>query len=49
LWIELNSQYKDNNLQLIGTLENSSYNGIWAWILFPEITGEGTFKADYIE
>lgn len=26
---ELNPQYRDNNLQLIGTIEDNKYRGVW--------------------
>ena len=49
LWVELNPQYKDNNLQLIGTLKDGCYEGRWIWITFRGVTAEGTFKANYKE
>jgi hypothetical protein len=29
VWIELNPQFKDNNLQLTGTLQGGRYSGQW--------------------
>jgi len=47
IWIELNPHFVDNNLQLIGTLEEDNYRGKWYWISFPGITAEGDFIATY--
>jgi hypothetical protein len=45
LWVELNPQFRDNNLQLTGTLVGNRYSGEWAWISFVGITSTGTFEA----
>jgi hypothetical protein len=45
IWIELNPQFRDNNLSLIGTLQGDRYSGQWAWISFIGITNQGTFEA----
>ena len=45
LWIELNPQFRDNNLQLTGTLDGNRYSGVWAWISYVGITNTGTFEA----
>lgn len=45
LWIELNPQFRDNNLQLVGTLRDQTLSGEWFWISFPGVTGQGTFEA----
>jgi hypothetical protein len=45
LFIELNPQFRDNNLQLAGEVENGYYGGQWFWISFAGISGRGTFEA----
>jgi hypothetical protein len=45
LVIELNPQFRDNNLQLVGTLKTGGYRGEWFWISFVGISGRGTFEA----
>jgi|GEM_PF-682242 len=49
LWIELNPQYKDRNVQLIGIKEDGNYSGRWIWITFSGISAEGSFTANYKE
>jgi len=46
LVIELNPQYADNNLQLIGKYEYSYLRGRWIYISFIGITNQGTFEAE---
>lgn len=43
--VELNPQYKDNNLLLSGTIKDNNYSGVWQWISFTGITNHGTFEA----
>jgi hypothetical protein len=45
LVIELNPQFRDNNLQLVGELKNGEYRGEWFWISFIAVTNRGTFQA----
>jgi len=45
LWIELQPQYRDNNLQLTGRLEDDRYAGTWTWITFSGPAMSGTFEA----
>jgi hypothetical protein len=45
LVIELNPQFRDSNLQLVGDLQQGIYRGEWIWISFIGITGKGTFEA----
>jgi hypothetical protein len=45
LVIELNPQFRDNNLQLVGEFNNGEYKGEWFWISFIGITNRGTFRA----
>ncbi len=45
IWLELNPQFRDNNLQLDGTLENGRFAGQWTWISFIGITNQGKFEA----
>lgn len=46
VWIELNPQYRDNNLSLIGTMEGNRYSGTWQWISFVGVTNQGPFLAE---
>lgn len=45
LWIELNPQVFDDNLQLIGTFQGNRYAGTWTWSSFIGVTNHGTFEA----
>ncbi len=45
VWIELNPQIRNNNLQLNGTLAQGQFAGQWTWISYSGITNQGTFKA----
>ncbi len=45
VWVELNPQYKDNNLQLQGSITGNQYSGKWMWISFAGISNHGTFEA----
>jgi hypothetical protein len=46
LWIELQPQYRDNNLQLTGRLKGDRYTGTWMWITFAGPATQGTFEAE---
>lgn len=46
VWIELNPQYRDNNLGLIGTLQGNRFSGTWQWISFAGISNQGPFVAE---
>ncbi len=43
--IELNPRFRDNNLQLAGTLEDDRYSGEWTWISLVGISNRGNFEA----
>jgi len=45
VWVELQPQNRDNNLQLTGTIENGRYHGEWVWISFVGVTNRGPFEA----
>ena len=45
VWVELNPQFRDNNLQLTGTIDYNRYFGIWQWISFVGVSNQGTFEA----
>lgn len=45
VWIELNPQVRNNNLQLNGTLALGQFAGQWTWISYSGIANQGTFKA----
>ena len=49
LWIELNPDFRDNNLQLYGMLDDDMYAGRWMWITYAGISSAGIFTADYKE
>ena len=44
-WIELNPKFRNNNLQLNGTLAMGRLSGQWTWIRYDGIANQGTFKA----
>ena len=46
IWMELNPQFRDHNLGLIGTISDSHIDGKWYWVSFPGVTNWGTFKAE---
>jgi len=43
--MELNPQFKDNNLSLVGIINNNRIEGKWYWMSFIGVTNWGTFKA----
>lgn len=43
LSIELNPQFRDNNLSLRGAFDGQNYSGTWAAIGFPGVMNHGTF------
>ena len=45
VWIELNPQVRNNNLQLNGSLTQGQLAGQWSWISYNGIANQGTFKA----
>ncbi len=45
LWVELNPQFVDHNLQLVGTLSATAYSGTWCAIGYMGIYNHGTFQA----
>jgi hypothetical protein len=45
VWVELNPQWVDNNLQLSGTLQGDRYSGRWMWLSFVGNTNAGSFEA----
>jgi hypothetical protein len=45
VWIELNPQFRDNNLQLDGKIDGNRYSGKWVWISFVGVANQGTFEA----
>ena len=46
IWIELNPQFKDNNLQLHGKYTSAVFSGQWLWISLIGITNQGYFEAE---
>ena len=44
--LNLNPQYKDRNVYLIGIKREDVLKGVWQWITFPGLTNWGTFKAE---
>lgn len=44
-WVELNPQYRDHNLQLIGTIKGNKFSGKWMWLSLAGISNHGTFEA----
>jgi hypothetical protein len=45
LWIELNPDFRDNNVFLQGKLEKNKYNGKWFYSSFIGLTNWGRFEA----
>ena len=45
LWIELNPQVRNNNLQLNGVFSKESLTGQWTWISNEGIANQGSFRA----
>jgi len=45
LSINLNPNYADNNVLLMGRLSRTEYSGQWQWVGFPGIITSGTFRA----
>ena len=45
IWMELNPQFKDHNLGLVGTINDTHIEGKWYWASFPGVTNWGTFRA----
>jgi hypothetical protein len=45
IWMELNPQFKDNNVFLSGSFYNGKYQGEWQWITIKGPTANGTFRA----
>lgn len=45
IWIELNPQFKDNNLQLLAKYTRTVLTGKWLWITYAGITNQGYFNA----
>jgi hypothetical protein len=45
IWIELNPQFRDNNLQLRGFYGQDKISGQWQWITFAGVSNKGTFTA----
>ncbi len=46
LGINLNPRFVDNNVELMGRLNRTTYSGRWQWIGFPGILNSGTFRAE---
>lgn len=46
IWINLNPNYMDNNVQLNGILQNGGFNGEWISIGYPGILNKGSFTAE---
>ena len=45
MYMELDPQYIDNNLELSGTIQGNRYSGRWTWISFVGVTNHGNFEA----
>lgn len=45
MWFDLQPQFRDNNIDIIGTIDGSEFRGRWHWITFSGITNSGTFVA----
>ncbi len=45
IWVELNPQYRDHNLQLQGSITGNKFSGEWMWLSLAGISNHGTFVA----
>ncbi len=45
IWIELNPDVRNNNLQLNGTLVSEKLSGQWTWISYDGMANQGAFDA----
>lgn len=45
IWIQLNPQFRDHNIGLIGIISNNRIKGKWFWASLPGVTNWGTFTA----
>lgn len=45
VWVGLNPQVVDNNIQLSGTLQGERYSGRWIWFSYAGSTNAGSFEA----
>ena len=45
VWIELNHEVRNNNLQLNGNIEQGHMDGQWTWISYDGIANQGMFHA----
>ena len=45
MYMELNPQEIDNNLELLGMIQGSRYSGRWTWISEEGVTNWGNFEA----
>jgi len=43
--INLNPEFIDNNVCLVGSVEGKSFIGLWQWISYSGVTNEGAFTA----
>ena len=46
IWVELYPDFVDNNLHLLGRLNNNNFSGNWARITFHGVVNHGTFICD---
>ncbi len=45
IFLDLNPQFKDNNVELAGTLVNHRFSGQWTWLTLVGVTNKGRFEA----
>lgn len=45
VYIELNPQYRDNNVLLVGEISGNEYTGEWIWSTIIGVTNKGIFRA----
>ncbi len=48
MWVDLNPQFKDNNVVLVGTMEAHRFWGQWMWLTFVGVTNKGRFEIDSV-
>jgi hypothetical protein len=45
IYIDLNPQYRDNNVLLVGEISVDEYTGEWIWSTIIGVTNKGSFRA----
>ena len=49
IFLDLNPQFRDNNVVLVGALDKHRFSGQWTWLTFVGVTNKGRFEAVTME